>query len=104
MNNLFRETLSSVLQGIGWTIGMDICGFAFLAFHLLIWPVLVLILPVTIFVLWRNPHFVSQRWAQIRNRIWEAVRERYGYTHESVTAIGAPGRKRNSAEAFGPER
>ena len=48
MNHLFRETLSAVLQGIGWTIGMAICGFAFVAFHLLIWPVLILTLPVTI--------------------------------------------------------
>ena len=51
MNNLFRETLSAVLQGIGWTIGMAICGFAFVAFHVLIWPALILILPVTIFLL-----------------------------------------------------
>jgi hypothetical protein len=103
MNNLFSETLSAVLQGIGWTIGMGICGFAFVAFHLLIWPALILILPVTIFLLWRNPHFVSQRWEQIRKRIWEAVREKYGYTHASMTAIGAPDHKRSSAEAFGPE-
>src|ERR1700730_16643216 len=26
-------------------------------------------------------------------RIWEAVRKRYGYTHASMTAIEAPGRK-----------
>jgi hypothetical protein len=103
MYNLFRETLSAVLQGIGWTIGMAICGFAFVAFHLLIWAALILILPVTIFLLWRNPHFVSQRWKQIRRRIWDAVREKYGYTDTSMTAIEVPGRKRRSAEAFGPE-
>ena len=81
MNNLFRETLSAVLQGIRWTTGMAICGFAFVAFHLLIWPALILIPPVTIFLLWRNPHFISERWEQIRRRIWEAVRKKYGYAH-----------------------
>ena|SRR3984893_3377655 len=100
MNNLFRETLSAVLQGIGWTIGMAICGFAFVAFHVLIWPALILILPVTIFLLWRNPHFVSQRCEQIRRRIWEAVRKRYGYTHASMTAIEAPGRKTDQCRGF----
>ena len=103
MNHLFRETLSAVLQGIGWTIGMAICGFAFVAFHLLIWPVLILTLPVTIFLLWRSPHFVSQRWERIRRRIWEAVRKNYGYTHASMTPIEAPGRGRSSAQALGPE-
>jgi hypothetical protein len=103
MNNLFRETLSAVLQGIGWTIGMGICGFAFVAFHLLIWPALILILPITIFLLWRNPHFVSQRWEQIRKRIWEAVWKKYGYTHASMTALAAPNRNRSSGEAYGPE-
>jgi len=95
------ERSVAVLQGIGWTIGMAICGFAFVAFHLLIWAALILILPVTIFLLWRNPHFVSQRWKQIRRRIWEAVREKYGYTHASMTVIEAPGR--SNAEACGPE-
>jgi hypothetical protein len=103
MNNLFRETLSAVLQGIGWTIGMGICGFALLAFHLLIWPALILALLVTIFVLWRHPHFVSQRWERIRKRISKAVREKCGYAHASITAIEAPSPKRNSAETFGPE-
>jgi hypothetical protein len=40
MNSLFREALSAVLRGIGWMIGAAIFGFAFVAFHLLIWPVL----------------------------------------------------------------
>ena len=77
---LFREALSGALQGIGWVIGMAICGLAFVAFHLLIWPALIVTLPVTVFLFWRNPHFVSQRWEQIRRRIWQAVREKYGYT------------------------
>jgi hypothetical protein len=103
MNNLFRETLSAVLQGIGWTIGMGICGFAFLAVHLLIWPVLILALPVTIFLLWRNPHLVRERWEKIRRRIWETIREKYGCTHRSIVTLGAPDRHRSGAEAFGPE-
>jgi hypothetical protein len=103
MNNLFRETLSAVLQGIGWTIGMGICGFAFVAFHLLIWAALILALPITIFLLWRNPHFVSQRWEQIRKRIWEAVQGKFGYPYGNMTTVEASSRKRRSAVAFGPE-
>ena len=103
MNTLFREALSAVLQGIGWMIGTAICGFAFVAFHLLIWPVLILILPVTIFLLWRNPHLIRQRWEQIRRRVWEAVRKKYGYTHATITAIEPLSRERSSAEAFGAE-
>ena len=38
MNSLFRNALSAVLQGIGWMIGTAICGFAFVAFHLLETP------------------------------------------------------------------
>src|SRR6516225_8284931 len=29
----------------------------------------------------------QSRWKQIRRRIWEAVREKYGYTHASMTVI-----------------
>jgi hypothetical protein len=90
MNSLFREALSAVLQGIGWMIGTAFCGFAFVAFHLLIWPALIIILPITIFLLWRNPHFVRQRWVQIRRRIWEAARKKYGYTHATITAVELP--------------
>jgi len=93
MRELFREMLSALLQGIGWTVGMAICGFAFVAFHLLIWPALIIILPVTNFLLWRNPHFIRQRWQHIRLRIWEVVRERSGYTHPTITAIPPPGRE-----------
>jgi len=100
MRELFREMLSALLQGIGWTVGMAICGFAFVAFHLLIWPALIIILPVTIFLLWRNPHFISQRWGRIRRRIWEVVRQRSGYTHATIRAIEAPSRERRSTEAF----
>jgi hypothetical protein len=89
-NSLLREALSAVLQGIGWMIGTAICGFAFIAFHLLIWPALILILPVTIFLLWRNPHLINQRWEQIRRRIWEAAQKKYGYAHKSTTTIEAP--------------
>jgi hypothetical protein len=103
MNSLFREALSAVLQGIGWMIGTAICGFAFVAFHLLIWPALILILPVTIFLLWRNPLFIRQQWEQIRRRVWEAVRKKYGYTHATITTIEPPGRKRSSTGAFGAE-
>ena len=88
MNSLLREALGAVLQGIGWMIGTAVCGFAFVAFHLLIWTALILILPVTIFLLWRNPRFIVQRWEQIRRRIWEAVQKKYGYTYLSLTAIG----------------
>jgi hypothetical protein len=94
MNSLLREALSAVLQGIGCMIGTAICGFAFIAFHLLIWLALILILPVTIFLLWRNPHLINQRWEQIRRRIWEAVHKEYGYTHTSMTAIEGPIRER----------
>jgi len=69
------------------TIGMALCGFVFVAFHLLIWLVLILILPVTIFLFWRNPHFVSERWGQVRQRIWERMREHYGYRHPALPAI-----------------
>jgi hypothetical protein len=102
MGNLLREALSGVLQGIGWTIGMAICGLAFVAFHLLIWPALMLILPVTILLLWRNPHFISERWQRFRRRIWETVREKYGYANP-ITSIEAPGPKRSRAESFGSQ-
>jgi hypothetical protein len=85
-------------------IGTAFCGFALVAFHLLIWPVLILMLPVTIFALRRNPRFVSEQWERIRRRIWEAVRKKYGYTHATVTAIEAPGgKRRRSGGTFGPE-
>jgi hypothetical protein len=87
IKNLLREMLSAVLQGIGWTIGMAVCGFAFVAFHLIIWPVLILIIPVTIILFWRNPHFVGHRWERIRQWIWELVRKRYGYTRTTISAI-----------------
>jgi hypothetical protein len=91
MNNLLREALSGLLQGIGWTIGMAVCGFAFVAFHLLIWlliwATLILTLPLAIFLFWRNPRvvkhrweqirrLVSQRWEEIRRRIWDTVGEK----------------------------
>lgn len=103
MNSLLREALSAVLQGIGWMIGTAICGFAFVAFHLLIWPALIAALPITIFLLWRNPHFVSQRWEQLRQRIWGAVRDRYGYRHPTLIAIEAANSKQCGAGAFGPD-
>jgi hypothetical protein len=90
INNLIREMLSAILQGIGWTIGMALCGLAFVAFHLIIWPVLILTFPVTIFLFWRNRHFVSQRWEHIRGRIWGRMWERYGYRHPTIIAIEAP--------------
>jgi hypothetical protein len=89
MNSLFREALSAALQGIGWMLGTAICGFAFAAFHLFIWPALLLIFPVTVFLLWRNSKFVSQRWEQIRRGIWETMRKKYGYAHAITTTIEA---------------
>ena len=87
LKTLLYEMLSAVLQGIGWTIGMTLCGFAFLAFHLLLWPVLILLLPVTIIVFWRNPHFIGDRWRQVRQRIWESMRVKYGYRHPTLPVI-----------------
>lgn len=100
MNTLFREALGAVLQGIGWMIGSAVCGFAFVAFHLLIWPALILILPVTIFLFWRNPHVIRQRWERIRRRVWEAVREKYGYIHATITAIEPPRSQTERSRGF----
>jgi hypothetical protein len=90
IKEILREILSGILQGIGFVIGMAVCGVAYVVFHILIWPLLIIAFPVTIFVLWRNPNFVRQLWETIRSWIWKEIYKSYGYRHTPMLAIEPP--------------
>jgi hypothetical protein len=90
IKEILREILSGILQGIGFAVGMAVCGVAYVVFHILIWPLLIIAFPVTIFVLCRDPNFVRQLWETIRSWIWGEIYKTYGYRHTSTLAIEPP--------------
>jgi hypothetical protein len=89
MKDIINNVINGILQAVGWGIGTVLCGFAFIGLHLLIWPVLILIFPITIYLFWRHPQYISLRWERIRKQIWEWIQKQYGYTHATIT-IEAP--------------